>query len=161
MNSASCPRPEYPRPDFVRESFENLNGPWEFAFDDQNAGMREGWWDERAFNRQITVPYAYQCRLSGIYEKDFHNVVWYKRRLRIQRENLAQRVLLHFGAVDYEAKVWVNGRYLGGHRGGNTPFAFDITDAIREKEDNIIALRAQDDALDLELPRGKQYWKGE
>ena len=161
MSNASCPRPEYPRPDFRRASCEILNGAWEFAFDDQDAGIREGWWDQRAFDRRITVPYAYQSRLSGIHDKGFHNVVWYKRRMEIRRESPAQRVLLHFGAVDYEARLWINGRYQGEHSGGNAPFTFDITEAIREDGENIIALRVRDDAMDLELPRGKQYWKPE
>lgn len=161
MRNASCPRPEYPRPDFRRDSFENLNGPWEFAFDDQDAGIREGWWDQRIFDQTIIVPYAYQSKLSGIHEKAFHNVVWYKRRLRIVRDDPAQRVLLHIGAADWEARLWVNGRYQGEHRGGHTPFTFDITDALREDGENIFALRVRDDALDLELPRGKQYWKAE
>lgn len=161
MSNASCPRPEYPRPDFQRETFENLNGLWEFAFDDLDAGLREGWWDQRPFDRRIMVPYAYQSVLSGIHDKGFHNVVWYKRRLRISADGPTRRVLLHFGAVDYEAVLWVNGRRMGEHRGGNTPFTFDITDAIREDEENILALRVRDDAFDLELPRGKQYWKAE
>lgn len=158
MNSTSIPRPEYPRPDFVRDSFQNLNGSWEFAFDDSGIGLEEGWYGPEPLPRAITVPYVYQSPLSGIGEKDFHSVVWYKKRFTFQREPGKSRTLLHFGAVDYEAKVWVNGQYQGGHTGGSTPFTFDVTQALTEGE-NIIAVRVQDDCFDLELPRGKQYWK--
>lgn len=158
MNSTSIPRPEYPRPDFVRDSFQNLNGPWEFAFDDSGTGLGEGWYGPEPLPRTIMVPYVYQSPLSGIGEKEFHSVVWYKKRFTFRREPEKSRTLLHFGAVDYEAKVWVNGQYLGEHTGGSTPFTFDVTQVLTEGE-NIIAVRVQDDCFDLELPRGKQYWK--
>lgn len=159
--SKNIPRPEYPRPDFCRESFQNLNGEWEFSFDDADAGIKEKWYDKEHLGRTILVPYVYQCELSGIGERDFHNVVWYQKRVSITKEEGCSRVILHFGAVDYRAMVWVNGCYIGEHSGGNAPFAFDITEAVAFGAENTIAVRAQDDAQNLELPRGKQYWKGE
>lgn len=160
MQTGNIPRPEYPRPDFQRESFQNLNGEWEFAFDDKNLGITEKWYDAKPFTRRITVPYVYQCEMSGIGERDFHNIVWYKRQVIIPKEEGKDQLILHFGAADYKAMVWVNGNFIGEHFGGNTPFSFDITKNVAFGEENTIAVRVIDDALDLELPRGKQYWKG-
>ncbi len=161
MQTNNIPRPEYPRPNFRRESFQNLNGEWEFSFDDADAGIQEEWYKDKTLDRTITVPYVYQCEMSGIGERDFHNVVWYKKQTIIAKEEGRDRVILHFGAVDYQAMVWVNGCYIGEHSGGNTPFAMDITNAILFDKTNTITVRVKDDALDLELTRGKQYWKGE
>lgn len=161
MQTGNIPRPEYPRPDFKRESFQNLNGEWEFAFDDADLGIKEKWYMAATLSRRITVPYVYQCEMSGIGERDFHNVVWYKKQVTITKEAGKERVILHFGAADYKAMVWVNGNFAGEHSGGNTPFAFDITEDVIFDAENTITVRVLDDALDLELPRGKQYWKGE
>lgn len=159
MSNQSVPRPEYPRPDFVRESYLCLNGPWSFAFDDEDRGLDERWYDGRSFDRSITVPYVYQSELSGIHEKTFHCVVWYQRCVELPAAE-GKRTLLHFGAVDYEAAVWINGHPVGTHRGGSTPFHFDITPWL-ENGTACITVRVRDDILDLEQPRGKQYWKPE
>ena len=108
MQTGNIPRPEYPRPDFKRESFQNLNGEWEFAFDDADLGIKEKWYMAATLSRRITVPYVYQCEMSGIGERDFHNVVWYKKQVTITKEAGKERVILHFGAADYKAMVWVN-----------------------------------------------------
>lgn len=161
MQIGNIPRPEYPRPDFKRKSFQNLNGEWEFAFDDKNLGIKEKWYSTGSLARRIIVPYAYQCEMSGIGERDFHDIVWYKKQVMITKEEGGERLILHFGAVDYHAMVWINGNFAGEHFGGNTPFAFDITKDVVFSAENTIVVRVADDALDLELPRGKQYWKGE
>ena len=161
MMTNNQPRPEYPRPDFRRESFQNLNGEWAFAFDDADVGLDEKWYERFDLDRTITVPYVYQCELSGIHDRSFHNVVWYQKRVVIRREPGRDRVLLHFGAVDYQATVWVNGRRVGEHAGGNTPFVFDVTREVIPDGENIITVRATDDGFNLELPRGKQFWKPE
>lgn len=161
MKNMDIPRPEYPRPDFVRSSFQNLNGSWEFAFDDGDRGFAERWFGPETLPGTITVPYVCQSRLSGVHDKAFHSIVWYKKRAVIEKERENPRVLLHFGAADYEARVWVNGIYQGVHSGGSTPFVFDITEAVRFGQENLIAVRVEDDCFDLELPRGKQYWKPE
>ena len=159
MTTFNIPRPEYPRPDFVRDSFENLNGEWEFAFDDNDLGLSQKWFRDGAFDRTITVPYVYQCQLSGIGDKDFHNVVWYRKRFSLQKKVGRETVLLHFGAVDYQAKVWLNGQMVGEHTGGNTPITLDISREIVYGKENTIVVRVTDDAFNLEIPRGKQYWK--
>ncbi len=140
------PRNEYPRPQFVRDNWINLNGLWDFSF------------EEAAFDRQITVPYAYQTKLSGIDIQDFHDTVWYRRSFNVDEELSGKRVLIHFGAVDYECDVWVNGAHVINHVGGHISFEADITDFIKKGE-NEIKLRVFDDTLDLELPRGKQFWE--
>src|SRR5690606_16228128 len=156
----AIPRPEYPRPQFVRDKWLNLNGPWEFAFDDDDVGESQEWYKrpDAPFDRTIIVPFAYQSSLSGIGSKEVHEVVWYRRAFELPEEGRPVRWLLHFGAVDYAAKVWVNGYYIGSHEGGHTPFTFDVTQWVRPGQ-NTVVVRAEDDMNDLELPRGKQYWK--
>jgi beta-galactosidase/beta-glucuronidase len=152
------PRQDYPRPQFVRDAWVNLNGEWQFEFDDSRVGDQERWGaGDRSFSRRIQVPFAFQSKLSGIGETDFHDVVWYRRTFTLPDAFAGKRVLLHFGAVDYEACVWVNGAAVVRHEGGHTPFHADITDALRDGE-NTIVVKASDDSRDVTLPRGKQYW---
>ena len=163
---STVPRPEYPRPQFRREAWTNLNGGWRFAFDDGDVGLAEGWQNVTAaglegssFDLSITVPFCYQSNLSGIGETAFHDVVWYARTFeRPQADD--ERLLLHFGAVDYRATVWVNGSHVASHEGGHTPFCADVTFALREGE-NVLVVRAEDPSRDATIPRGKQYWKEE
>ncbi|MFP4977948.1 glycoside hydrolase family 2 protein [Paenibacillus sp. CN-4] len=158
--STPVPRPEYPRPDFVRKEWLSLNGAWEFGFDDEDAGEDEQWFladHPAALNRTIQVPFAFQSRLSGIEDPSFHDVVWYRRSFEVPEHWSGQRIILHFGAVDYEAKVWVNGQLVAVHTGGHTPFQADITPSLVEGS-NVIMLRAEDFSRDVTLPRGKQYW---
>lgn len=157
----TLPRPEYPRPQFVRQEWLNLNGEWRFAFDDNNAGLRERWdqSDGSHFARRINVPFAFQTRLSGIHETDFHDVVWYQRNVEIPSAWTGRRILLHFGAVDYRAQVWLNGRFVCEHEGGHTPFSAEITDYLRSDGVQSLVVRVEDKTLDLSQPRGKQYWK--
>ncbi|MBE3577940.1 MAG: glycoside hydrolase family 2 [Limnochordales bacterium] len=171
MDVLNCPRPEYPRPDFVRTEWLNLNGEWEFAFDDENRGLAERWYapttSPSVFPLRIQVPFAYQTPLSGIGDRSFHDVIWYRRRVEIPREPAWQgkRILLHFGAVDYAATVWVNGQLVTHHEGGHTPFSADITDALTTPSGlfdapvAVIVVRVWDPSTNLEIPRGKQYWK--
>src|SRR5579862_2626934 len=120
------PRPEYPRPQFERADWMNLNGTWEFAFDDARVGLEEGWQNGRPLPMQILVPFPYQCEMSGINDKAVHEVVWYARTLEFHPDWKGMDLLLHFGAVDYETTVFVNGERVGSNRGGNVPFSFDI-----------------------------------
>lgn len=156
----AIPRPEYPRPQFVRSEWLNLNGEWRFEYDDSNSGIRERWYDTHAYSQRITVPFAYQTKLSGIHDTDFHDIVWYERDFELPASWANQRVLLHFGAVDYRATVWVNGVCVTQHEGGHVPFHADMTPALQTGS-NRITLRAEDITTDLEQPRGKQYWERE
>lgn len=157
--TSSILRTEYPRPQFVRTDWQHLNGTWEFEFDDERVGDNGQWsGGQQAFSRQIQVPFTYQSKLSGIGETGFHDLVWYKRSFTIPAAWKGQRVILHFGAVDYQASVWVNGRHVAYHEGGHTPFQADITLALLDGE-NTVVVRAEDFSRDVTLPRGKQYWK--
>lgn len=153
-------RGEYPRPQFVREKWASLNGEWEFAFDDDGIGEREAWYEQGKgrFSRKITVPFCFQSRLSGIGDTAVHDQVWYRKSFTVPNEYYAGRVLLHFGAVDYEAKVWVNGKLAAVHEGGHTLFHADITDVL-VKGGNTVVVKATDYSRDVSLPRGKQYWE--
>lgn len=207
---------QYPRPDWCRSglTWQSLNGPWQFLFDDNDVGLMQNWHlnglpdevfvdpgltntstssaqdsesitakivgDTQAMikgnvfkadgavkhsKRDIQVPYVWQCPASGIEEKGVHEVFWYQRSVKDWRgkeqKQRGDRVLLRFGAVDYDAKVWIDGSYVGGHRGGHVPFSIDITDALsrsKDGEDSTIIIRVYDSAFDLTQPRGKQYW---
>ena len=136
------PRPEYPRPQLRRREWINLNGDWRFAFDRPD------------FEQTILVPFAYQSDLSGIGDRSLHDTVWYSRLFEAPT---AERLLLHFGAVDYEATVWLNDVEVVHHEGGHTPFSADLTGMVRPGM-NTLVVRADDPVGDRTLPRGKQFW---
>ena len=151
----NIPRPEYPRPQFVRQEWLNLNGPWGFAFDDDDIGLQAGWSEpEHRLTGEILVPFPFEARASGIGDTAPHRVVWYRREFAVPAEWAGRRVRLHFGAVDYEAMVWVNGQLQGVHRGGYTAFGFDITASLRPGL-NTITVRVLDELIP-DQPRGKQ-----
>ena len=152
------PRPEYPRPQFERDSWLNLNGEWNFSFDDADLGLKSEWFLTPQFNEKIIVPYAYQAKMSGINKREFHDIVWYSKEFTLPEEMQGKRIILHFGAVDYIADVWVNGKHCKTHEGGHVPFSAEITRHLN-RQGNLIVVRAQDFAKDLSIPRGKQYWK--
>ncbi len=159
LPGAAVPRPEYPNPQFERPQWLTLNGPWSFAFDDRDQGL-QGKWSIRGLPspRQISVPYCFESKLSGIGDTSFHPVAWYQRSIRIPENWGAEHVLLHFGAVYYQASVWLNGQFLGDHEGGNVPFEFEITRALKPGN-NILIVRTYNPPTDRSIARGKQYWK--
>ena len=142
----NIPRPEYPRPQFVRKDWLNLNGCWAFSFDRPD------------FDREIVVPFAYQAALSGLGTSERHNLLWYRRSFSCPEAWAGRVVLLHFGAVDYRCRVWVNDCLVGEHAGGHVSFSLDITQALRTGE-NTLTVEVTDVLSDLAQPRGKQYWK--
>ena len=117
----------YPRPLMERPEWTNLNGTWDFAIDAdaQWTSPTEVPWD-----RRIVVPFSPETKLSGIHETGFYRAVWYRREIETPDLSDGQRLIIHFGAVDYSATVWINGHIAGKHEGGYTPFRFDITDLI-------------------------------
>ncbi|PIV56300.1 glycoside hydrolase family 2 [Candidatus Desantisbacteria bacterium CG02_land_8_20_14_3_00_49_13] len=143
------PRPEYPRPQFVRKEWLNLNGEWEFEFDDAPARL-EGKWQ----GKKIIVPFPFQSKLSGVSDVSFHDVVWYARNFTVPEKWEGKEILLHFGAVDYECWVWINGREISTHKGGNVPFYLNITKYLKPGE-NKLMVRVED-KQDPFQPRGKQ-----
>ncbi|CAM3405252.1 sugar-binding domain-containing protein [Paenibacillus lupini] len=156
----NLPRAEYPRPQFNRDAWVCLNGEWKFDFDDARVGNEEGWHNgNKDFSKRIEVPFSFESKLSGIGDPTFHDVVWYRRQLEIPKSFQGKRVVLHFGAVDYEASVWLNGQLVATHEGGHTPFHADITDALQANGDNTLVVKAVDHGTDVFLPRGKQFWE--
>lgn len=154
---------DHPRPLLVRPHWQDLSGPWGFAADDEDRGLAGGWHrDPGPYTRTIIVPYPPESELSGLRETAPRRVVWYRRTLRPDRApGPDERLLLHFGAVDYRARVWVNGVHLGEHEGGHTPFSFDVTDALVPGEEQVVVVRAEDEWDDATQPRGKQDWRAE
>ena len=157
----------YPRPMLCRENWHNLDGTWVFVPDDTDSGLTQRWFDPSAgaaFTQRIEVPYPPESAASGIAVTGIHPVVWYRRTVsghELAPDGLTdKRLLLHFGAVDYRATVWFDGNLVATHVGGQTPFTADVTDAwALETTEHLIAVRAEDDPLDLTQPRGKQDWR--
>lgn len=159
------PRPEYPRPQFVRDKWLNLNGEWDFYIDSAKSGRERRIWNLPSFEGKIIVPFCPESELSGVNNKDFMECVWYKTKISHPfRDDLdpTDRILLHIDACDYAAEVYVNGVSVGRHIGGYTPFYFDITDALKEGE-NDITVCADDNLRSGRQPAGKQcmnYYSG-
>lgn len=151
----NIPRPEHPDPQCERASWLNLNGEWDFEFDFGNSKKESGIIDRKEWETKIVVPFCPESKLSGIEHTDFIPAVWYRRTVEITAEQLKGNVLLHFGAVDYEATVYINGKKAGYHKGGYASFKFDITEFLTEGE-NVIIVNAVDDVRDILVPRGKQ-----
>ena len=150
----TIPRPEYPRPQFERADWLCLNGQWEFEADYGDTGAARGLKD-RALTGTITVPFCPESELSGVHHPDFLNAVWYRRTVTVPGEWAGRNVLLHFGAVDYDATVWVNGVEVARHRGGFTPFIADLVSVVIPGEDAVIVVRARDKHKEPK-PMGKQ-----
>ena len=148
---------DYPRPQFVRKDWMNLNGEWSFRFDDSNKGEAENWQEAFEEMHKIIVPFPYETRMSGIGTEEFHPYVWYSRKVHIPKEAEGNRAILHFQAVDHVAKVWVNGKMAGSHRGGYAAFSIDITPYLVFGTDNQITVKAEDSSSCTQ-PRGKQRW---
>ncbi|QKS44739.1 glycoside hydrolase family 2 [Paenibacillus cellulosilyticus] len=148
---------DYPRPQFVRDNWTNLNGEWNFGFDDDNAGEAAGWHRQFGGDLIINVPFTYETKASGIGEEAHHSNVWYNRSFDVPADEAGKRIVLNFQAVDYDAKVWVNGEYVGCHRGGYVAFSFDITPYITFGAANELTVKVED-SLDATQPRGKQRW---
>jgi beta-galactosidase/beta-glucuronidase len=151
------PRPQLTRPDWI-----DLSGPWGFAYDDADVGLVESWQARtEVFARTIEVPFPPESTRSGIADTGFHPVVWYRRTFARPERSDTDRLLLHFGAVDYRAHVWVDGQLVATHEGGHTPFSADITDQLSAggDGDHILVVRAEDRPEDMRQPRGKQDWE--
>ena len=149
------PRPEYPRPQLVRDAWLNLNGIWGFEFDPGLSGIQRGLPQAESLAGEILVPFCPESSLSGIEDPDFHLGVWYRRDFRVPDEWEGQRVLLHLGAVDHDAYVWVNGREVARHRGGFTPFFADITQSL-VRGANTQCIHAQNETRAPHHAGGKQ-----
>ena len=155
-----CYIKDYPRPQFVRRNWENLNGEWNFIFDDNDEGETKEYYKEFPMSTKIVVPFTYETELSGIKDESVHYIVWYNRKINIAREKLQNsKVILNFEGSDYKTKVWINGKYVGENIGAYSRFSFDIEKYAIEGE-NDITIKVED-SLSQEQPRGKQRYKKE
>jgi beta-galactosidase/beta-glucuronidase len=145
----------YPRPQLRRAGWTSLDGEWEFALDPEARWTSPG---RVAWSATIRVPFAPETPASGIGNTSFYRACWYRRTFDAPALQSGERLLLHFGAVDYEATVWINGMLVAHHAGGYTPFTADVTEYLAESGPQSVIVRAFDDPDDLTQPRGKQDW---
>ncbi len=157
---SSSELPLHPQPQMARAHWIDLCGPWGFAYDDTDVGLDEQWHArDEVYAGAIQVPFPPESPASGIGDTSFHPVVWYRRTFERAPEDADKRLILHCGAIDYAAMVWLNGQLLATHQGGNTPFQVDITRALRADGPQVLVIRAEDNPADLAQPRGKQDWR--
>lgn len=153
----------HPRPQLTRTHWIDLGGPWGFAYDDDGCGLDQHWEEckvwANVFTRTIQVPFPPEAPASGIGDNGLHAIVWYRHTFRLPTGFEGKRWLLHFGAVDYYARVWVNGHLVSMHEGGQTPIKVDITTALHTEGEQVVVVRAEDAPKDLSQPRGKQDWQ--
>ncbi len=141
----SIPRPEHPRPNFKREPWHNLNGPWRFAFDPRLVGEQLNWYQpSQPKDLTITVPYPWESSLSGLAASDYKGAGWYEREITMPEDWQGLQPYLNFGAVDWQARVWINGRLVGEHENGYTPFALDLSKDLQPGETATLTVRAYD-----------------
>jgi len=132
------PRPEHPRPDFERTDWLNLNGAWQWEIDEAGDGEGRGLTSGADLARTILVPFCPESTLSGIGNTEYMVHTWYRRSFEVPRTMAGKRLLLHFEAVDWHARVWVNGAFAGEHRGGYSPFALEITDLVKDEANEVV-----------------------
>ncbi len=159
MSITDIPRPEHPRPQFERESWINLNGEWTYTFDFGKSGAERAFKDSKGFNAKITVPFCPESELSGVGQKDFIEMMWYQKEIHIPHDWKSKKVILHFGAVDYIAEIFIDGKYVGRHFGGSSSFSFDITDFVAAGENHSLVVHVTDDVRSGKQPSGKQSSK--
>lgn len=152
-----CYVKDYPRPQFVRDNWENLNGIWDFKFDDENCGEQEQWFKTFKSELTIQVPFTYETKLSGIQEESRHDNIWYHKTIQVDGTRLKKNnYIIHFEGSDFVTKLWVNGQYAGSHKGGYARFSFDITKLIKDGTNHLTV--KVEDSFDMQQPRGKQRW---
>lgn len=154
--SQDIPRPEYPRPQFERETWMNLNGEWTYSFDPGESGKEDNWFKASGFYNKIRVPFCPESKLSGVQYTGFINVIWYHRKIDIPADWNGKRIHLHFGAVDYQTEVYIDGVPAGFHFGGTSSFSLDITPFARPGDEQHLVVYVKDDVRGNLQPAGKQ-----
>lgn len=150
------PRAEYPRPQFERQDWVNLNGTWDYVFDFANSGIERGFAGAGSFDGKIQVPFCPESSLSGVGHKDFINCIWYRRTLSIPDNWKGKRILLHFGAVYYNSDIYIDGKLVRRHFGGSSSFYADITSHVTAGGMHNLVVRAQSDLRSMKQGAGKQ-----
>ena len=153
---APIPRPEYPRPQFERDAWMNLNGTWTYAFDFGESGLQRDFNESKGFDNNITVPFCPESPLSGVEYKDFINSMWYHRAVEVPAAWDGKKILLNFGAVDYTSSIYVNGKLAGRHYGGSSSFSVDITRFVKAGQNADVVVWVQDDVRAGVQASGKQ-----
>lgn len=152
----ALPRAEYPRPQFERQDWLNLNGEWTYTFDFVGSGMEKRLFESKGFDGKITVPFCPESKLSGVGYTDFINNIWYQRNIQMPQEWAGRNIMLNFGAVYYNSEVFIDGRLAGRHFGGSTSFAIDVTKFLADGKQHSLVVHAYSDTRTTKQPAGKQ-----
>jgi beta-galactosidase/beta-glucuronidase len=150
------PRPEHPRPQFERKDWVNLNGEWTYSFDFSGSGLEKGWEKSQGFPNRIIVPFAPESKLSGVEFKDFIEHFWYQRNITVPKDWEGRRVMLNFGAVYYQAEVYLDGKFVTRHFGGTSSFGLDITKFVKPGGTHSLVVYVRSHLRDQMQPAGKQ-----
>ncbi len=150
------PRSEYPRPQFERKAWINLNGIWTYTFDFGNSGHNRRFQESKGFDGKIIVPFCPESKLSGVEYKDFITNMWYQRAISVPIDWNGKKIILHFGAVDYKSELFIDGKFVGRHFGGTSSFEFDITSFVTAGKEHNLVLFVNDDLRSGKQTAGKQ-----
>lgn len=142
---SAIPRPEYPRPQFERTEWINLNGEWSYSFDFSGSGMERELFRSTGFDGKITVPFAPESDLSGVGYKDFINHFWYHRTITVPQNWDGKNILLNFGAVYYKAEIYIDGNFAARHFGGTSSFSVDITSLVKPGQTHHLVVYVESD----------------
>ncbi len=154
FDNENIPLPEHPRPDFQRAQWFNLNGLWDFRFDGKDEGQKQEWFKGNVdFPESIIVPFSWGSKLSGV--KDEADIGWYCRDINVPDVWQGKRIFLVIGACDWHTTAWLDGKVLGEHQGGYTPFEFDLTPYSKPGKSHRLVLRVDDSPESFKL-QGKQ-----
>ncbi len=156
VSGFGIPRPEYPRPQFERTDWLNLNGTWSYEFDFAESGMERDLFKSEGFNDPIIVPFCPESPLSGVNHKDFINSMWYHRKITVPQAWEGKRIMLNFGGVDYQSNIYIDGKHVFEHHGGSSSFAVDITDFVKPGVESNLVIRVKDDVRSELQTGGKQ-----
>lgn len=153
---ASVPRKEYPRPQFERTEWINLNGTWSYQIDPSGTGIERNFKESKGFEGNILVPFSPESKLSGVGYTDFIEHLWYQRNIQIPAEWSEKKILLNFGGVYYESEIYVDGKFVDRHFGGSSSFSVDLTDFVKPGNQHSLVLYVKSDLRNRVQPVGKQ-----
>lgn len=156
ITAFAIPRAEYPRPQFERNAWINLNGEWTYSFDFGSSGLEREWFKSTGFDQKIIVPFCPESKLSGVEYKDFINHMWYHRTISIPQDWANKQILLNFGAVYYKSEIYIDGVFAARHFGGTSSFQVDITPYVKAGQTHNLVVYVESDVRSTHQPSGKQ-----